>query len=495
MNLTKIFLPALIIATLVVAPSCKDALNEEVFIDVASNSFFQNDADANKAVDALYAKLRSDGRVTGGAGQQEGWGFFAFGESSLYNFNEASTDEVYVKWASSGGFFQTFEQFNFLPNGGAQFDGMFNDIFEGITIANNLLENIETDKISQPIRERVKGEALFARALFYSAAVSLYGNVPLIQNTSSDPFLLAKRGDFTVLVAAIAKDFEDAAALLPASYGAADYGRFTKGAAYAKLARFQLNQKNWQAAVDAARAVVALGKYKIVDDYGSIFSVNNEGNEEIILTIPSLAQPGIGNTFIAHTAEPDFASSSWGGHLIREAFYNGFDPADVRRTYLIKDYTSTTGAAKTIANGAMIVKYQVDPNRIGAWAGNDIVLHRYAEVLLTLAEALNELNGPNAESISLMNDLRKRAFPAQPAKLLSVTDFADKAALRAAILNERGWELYSEGFRREDLIRHGEYISRAVARGAAAMPYHVLFPIPQVELDRNPEFGQNDGYN
>ena len=113
---------------------------------------------------------------------------------------------------------------------------------------------------------------------------------------------------------------------------------------------------------------------------------------------------------------------------------------------------------------------------------------------LTRAEALNELDGPNQESINLINDLRYRAFT-DSSKLVDVSDFADKAALREHILAERGWELYAEGYRRDDLIRQGVYISRAIARGVQNITDdNILYPIPQSELDKNGNLEQNDGY-
>jgi hypothetical protein len=66
--------------------------------------------------------------------------------------------------------------------------------------------------------------------------------------------------------------------------------------------------------------------------------------------------------------------------------------------------------------------------------------------------------------------------------------------LRAAILQEREWEFYFEEKAREDQIRHGVFISRAQARGKNAQDFHVLFPLPQVELDANSALEQNPGY-
>ncbi len=223
--------------------------------------------------------------------------------------------------------------------------------------------------------------------------------------------------------------------------------------------------------------------------------MENQGNSEIILTVPCLAQPGIGNTMIAHTAESDFVTGSWGGHLARNEFYDTFDPEDQRRTLLKKEYTSVAGDLKAVSDGAIIAKYTPDPDRVGAWAGNDIVLHRLSEVYLTLAEALNEESGPNQESIDLINALRDRAFDSDATKQIQLSDFTTKEALRDRILDERGWELFAENYRREDLIRHGKYVSKAVDRGVEnAQPFHVLYPIPQNEIDLNPNLKQNPGY-
>ena len=109
--------------------SCSKFLEEEVFIEVASNNFFQNDQDATDAVYALYAKMRSDGPVSDDDGKRESWGFYGMGEQSVFNFNEVSTDEVYNNWSTYGGFFQAFEEFEWLPNTGGIFEDIFNDFY------------------------------------------------------------------------------------------------------------------------------------------------------------------------------------------------------------------------------------------------------------------------------------------------------------------------------------------------------------------------------
>ncbi|MGL1885791.1 MAG: RagB/SusD family nutrient uptake outer membrane protein [Reichenbachiella sp.] len=470
---------------------CSDLLEEEVFIESSTSEVFSSDEGARNAVEALYAKLRADGPVTANSGQRESWGFYGVGEGSVLNLNEVTTDEIYVHWASFGGFFQFLDQFTWLPNSGGHFDQLFKDLYEGIAISNNIITNINNPGISESVSDRIEGEALMARAFLHATALSYYGSI-VIMTEDSDPLALPSQATAEQVEELIVADLTTAASLLPTSVSDDEIGRFTAGAAWATLARFQLNQKNWEEARDAAQQVVDLGVYAVSDSYSDIFGVDNGQNSEIIISIPCVAQPGIGNTFIAHTAESDYVSGGWGGHLIRNDFYATFDPSDTRRDYLLNSYTTTSGDAGSIGNGYMIMKYAVDPDRVGPWAGNDIVLHRYSEIILTLAESINEINGPTQESIDLINELRTRAFEGEISQLVQLGDFASKDALREHILAERGWELYAEGYRRDDLIRHNKFIEYAQDRGVAASDGHALFPIPQVEIDRNPNWIQND---
>ena len=115
---------------------------------------------------------------------------------------------------------------------------------------------------------------------------------------------------------------------------------------------------------------------------------------------------------------------------------------------------------------------------------------RYAEVLLSYAEAENELNGPSAEAVKALKMVTDRAGVEIPS---SAT--ASKEAFRNYLLLERGHELFCEGVRRQDLIRHGVYIKLARERGNNAQDYQVLFPIPQFAItESNNILEQNPGY-
>ncbi len=480
----------------VITIGCSQSLDEEVFDEVTSNNFFRNDNDAITAVNAIYTKLRGAGVRSTEEGQA--WGLFAQGFGP-WMLNQYVSDETWVTWALSfpsgdAGVLQNFTFTPFQAGGGIFY--VYRDFYEGINIANNVILNVENNSdISQPVRDQVMGEALFGRGMFYYYLYNFYGKVPLVLKPTSDPFSLPSQASESELVESIASDLSRAGELLPVSYPLSDYGRFTKGAAYSLLARLYLNEKRWADAETAARMI--MNDYTLSSGYSDIFAPDNNGNPEILFSVLSIAQTGLGNAFLAATAEPDQVTASWGGDRVYQAFYESFDPEDIRRELLTKSYISVFDSSQVILDdedGALIMKYAVDENRIGPWAGNDIVVLRFTDVILVLAEALNEIHGPNQESIDLINWLRQRAFPGNPGKLLNLGDFSSKEELRDRILQERSWELYAEGYRREDLIRHGKFIERAKERGIDAGDHQVLYPIPQYYIDINPNLLQNPGY-
>jgi hypothetical protein len=132
-----------------------------------------------------------------------------------------------------------------------------------------------------------------------------------------------------------------------------------------------------------------------------------------------------------------------------------------------------------------------DPNTVGNHSGNDLPLIRYADILLTRAEALYEVSGPTQEALDLMNEVRDRANLGG----LTLADATSKEVLRDLILRERGWEFVTEAKRREDLLRQDKFISLAQARIRSDITdMYKVFPIPQTERDANKACGQNQGY-
>jgi len=183
-------------------------------------------------------------------------------------------------------------------------------------------------------------------------------------------------------------------------------------------------------------------------------------------------------------------------------FYDTFDPLDVRREGIIADYINNIGEHVTRGNGylergAMVLKYAEDPADLGSSSGVDVIYFRYADILLYLAEAINEnKNGPTQEAIDLVNQIRARAFPGHPEKLFSLSTFAgDQQAFRDALFRERGCELYCEGWRRDDMIRMGKFDKWGLHQNPSYQPWMQLWPISPTVVDQSKGIvAQNPGY-
>jgi hypothetical protein len=248
--------------------------------------------------------------------------------------------------------------------------------------------------------------------------------------------------------------------------------------------------------------------YQLQSNYASIFTVNNEQNSEIIFALPCEPKDQFGLLWFDNALPPDFKSSigvnytAWNGWRVPWAFYDSFESGDKRKNLIFQTYPSKTGQTVNLRTagdvGGLAMKYGEDPNNPGQWAGNDYIQFRYADVLLCKAEALNEINAaPTQEIIDLLNQVRFRAFDNFDASnhKLKLSAFTTKEMMRDQILKDRGWELWCEGVRREDLLRHGKYLDVATSVGASFVSTkNLLYPIPSFALNENPNLLQNPGY-
>lgn len=397
---------------------------------------------------------------------------------------------------------------NFTINPSSDFlTGMYDPPYQTIRNANIVLENIgNVEGLTEQQKNAYKAESRFLRAISYFKLYFRFGPTPLRTNTN-DPVDMARATDDEI------KNFIDSelnAVIpdLPDPGKEAEYGRANKGAAIGYLTKFYLQTKQWQKSAEMAKRLIDLNYYHLYPVYKDLFKVENERNKEYIWVRPAKPDPKrlAANTWMNVSFPANFYKepisgltfqSNWlnwpNEFRILDGFYNSFENGDERKSLIISSYIDNSG--KTISllnnNNTRSFKYWPDPNAIGADHGNDIPVIRYADILLSRAEALNELNSPNQESIDLINEVRSRAGLPD----IDLSNFASKESLRDHILAERGWEFYSEGKRRLDLIRMDKYISSAHDRGKSnAEDYHKLFPIPQVAIDANHKIVQNPGY-
>ncbi|MCC5931407.1 MAG: RagB/SusD family nutrient uptake outer membrane protein [Cyclobacteriaceae bacterium] len=471
---------------------CQGFLDEEVFTQYDPNTFLLD----KSGVDALLTGAYAGINVTG---------FFNRDNYSI--LGEFSTD---IALMSGGGLERQvvpIMQWNWDPNENF-FNGQYNTFYAAIARANNVLM-VASDLvgIEESTRIQIEGEARFIRAFAYYMLHNLFGPTPIIEipkgATLDEIESIGKntpRPTEEEYRAYVERDLLFAAENLNAGGFSS---RANKGNSWAMLTKFYLNNKDWQKCVNAADKVLELN-YTLYDDYTRLFAVEGENNNEFIFRFECLIGSNQTNVYMAHAFPPNYPiQPNWVnfGAMFRTYtdFYETFEPQDIRRQLIITEYTQIGQTTLTLlnrdANGnalndARSFKYWPDPNAVGAANGNDIPYIRLTDIMLAKAEALNEIQGPNQTSIDLINQVRGRVN----ASLINLADYASKEDLRDFILAERAREFYTEGLRREDLIRHGKYIQQALDRGINAKPFQALFPLPQQQIDNNPNLVQNLGY-
>jgi len=428
------------------------------------------------------------------------------------NESEVTTDMAYDTGGGENLFLSQFINFTWDPSLGTLLGDTWAPYYYAIRDANIVLDNVAGNPAPDATKKLFTAEARFLRAYSYAILYSWFGPVPL--RTTSVTVKDQARATDEEMKAFIEKELTECVADLPDPGKEVAYGRATKGAAYAALAKFLLNTKQWQKAADATQSVIGLNYYSLYPSFSGLFRVENEpnvnsANKEMILVSPCLNVAGYGNWFQAGALPPAFKSSPqipgfvWTPAManfatqyrLRTAFVNTFDLAkDTRAQLIVRTYVNTSGATVDLAttpDNFRSLKYW-DNGTLGNYSATDVPLLRYADILLSRAEALNEVGGPTPAAVALVNQVRSRAGLAD----LPAPDVASMSVLRDAILRERGWEFVSEGKRREDLIRHGKFISLAQARGVtvASATKHLVYPIPQSEIDANQLAVQNPGY-
>lgn len=485
MKKVNVFAGLLIAAGMILLGSCKKFLKEDIYTQYDPASFTGTVDGFEKVLNGAYSKLQ----VTGYANRND-----------VYCFSEFCGD---VMWETGGGFEASAKDFiNFTWDAtNSFFSASWSKSYLAIRDANVILDN--KDNATAIPADKLKGfiaEARFIRAASYAYLYNFFGPVPLITSTKNIDALQAKASE-DEMKQFIVTELTAAAADLPATQ--ALRGKATKGAALGVLCKFYLNLRLWKESADVAQQIIDTKQYNLFADISRLFAVENEGNQEYLYVFPCINQEGYGNIVMAHTFPPGYPIlTNWiifGAQFkLYTRFVDNFEPADKRLKMILTSYTDTQGnfhemnkdGSGNALNNARSFKFVPDPNGLSADMGNDIPVIRYADILLSRAEALNEMNGPTQAAVDLINEVRSRAGAA----VIQLSAYPSKETLRDFILAERGREFFGEGKRREDLIRMNKFITGAAARGINAKPFHVRFPIPQTEIDADKNLEQNEGY-
>lgn len=498
---TRVLLIESLIA-LAVFSSCEKKLDYVTYGSLDGTSFFKTPADASAAVSAMYT-----GMVNGWSG---GYG----PNGSFGGLSEMATDIMYCRNASQWQLLAYNPDFGYVTQTYSTLIPYISQItvniskIQAMTFTNTALQ-------AQYIAE-LKG----LRGLYGQILYNMYGPVPMrldaskIDDPSSPPI---PRPSKDSMVAQIVKDYTEAAAVLPVRFTGNDYGRITQAACETGLMKLYMHEHNWDSAIAVGTRITQMG-FSLTPDYYDNFSVKAKGgNSEIIFAVvctgASSQNDSYTNRWLDHALPANFIDQN--GNLLTNygsyfamlwPAYNKFDPADKRLAHLLRFYPAKVNGVDVILDahdeipdvGAVPVKYvpEGSENYIGSDKyGLDIPVYRYSDVLLLLAEAIDQSTaGPTSEAYDLINTVRTRAGLPDLTPGLSQGDFLSR------LQNERLFELWGEGIRRDDLIRWGLYIQAANAKGAGLDPvadaYLNLYPLPRSVVNQsNGIIKQNPGYN
>jgi hypothetical protein len=404
---------------------------------------------------------------------------------------------------------------------------VWRDNYVGIFRANQVLENVPDIEMEEGEKQRLLGEAYFLRAFFYYHLASLWGNVPLMLDPST-PQDVPPTVSREEVWAQVEQDLIAAADMLPASYSSpSNVGRATKGAANALLAKVYMQQNEYEQALQPLQWLVqgeGSGVYELMPDYRDNFLVTTENNRESVFEIQYAINP-------TETTDDDVATANHNYGTSIAQFYAprgiGWSDAQAHRWVVhefqreetveeerdprlaatfIFDSTDVRGPEFTDVYGQSFAqRYGRDnrevwfrkflndhwKNEEGYRSPNNWRFIRYSDVLLMYAETLNAL-GRTAEAYQHVDRVRQRVnLPA----LSDVRPGMGQDEFLEQIKHERLLELAGEGHRWNDLARWDDLGQELADRDPAFANFregqHELLPIPQRDLDINPNLEQN----
>ncbi|GJM32067.1 MAG: membrane protein [Saprospiraceae bacterium] len=489
--------------------SCSDDFieveNKEVLTE---ESFWQTEEHALQALTAAYAALHS------ASGSK--WAFFEELYIAMsYRGDDivGNTSEIYGRALTN--FTNTTEE-----------SGPYNvwlASYAGIGRANQIIQRVpKMDDVDAGTRDVIVAEAKFLRALYYFWLVTGFENVPLVTTFETDPAnLFPSQSTPQQIWAQIEADLKDADAALLETHEAQWTGRATKGAAKALLGKALLFQEKWGEAEVALKDVVDSDHYALLDNFADNFNGNGENGLESVFEIQFSGDRSNGNDE-RHPFNFEVSPYAFGGW---ELFYpsewlveemqtdldaNGNPSERVYESIFFDDpqsdmYSLDGGGeiaypdvATDLNHPAYFKKYAVNADE-NYYAGTNISLIRYADVLLMYAEALNE-NGKTDQAIIEVNKVRERG------KAVPLATMGQEELRNQIRHHERPVELAMEfGIRWFDLYR---WERGSTARESIKTTFqnhnipfvdnfqdkHIIFPIPLQELDINDNLEQNLGW-
>lgn len=474
------------------------------------DTYFNNGDELTAGVNAIYAMIQSNSLVS------REW-FFT---------HDLRSDEM----ASGGGQLETARNQLLIGVHGPG-NGLVNAIWRGwyrtIHRANVIISKApDVENINDDLRNRLLGEARFLRGWAYYEIATFFGGAPIYTEFVQTVEGSNPKSSQSEVYGIAVDDLTFAQTVLPESYDDANKGRATEGAAQTLLARVYLQLGDYNSAKAELEKVVNSGQYALVDDYLELTNEEGEFNQESIFEVVYAPSGGAynwgsdsdGQNVAEETVrtqeysavgwrnvipsnkllnsyervsngdakdDPRYDYSFW---LEGEAFNNGesiMTPDRVQGNTSIVD-----GVEQKVSWQKYSILYKLDAGYATSAINQRIM--RYADVLLMLAECENEL-GNQDRAIELVNQVRARPSVDMPPIPTATIPAGTQEEVRTAIQHERLVELAGEQVRNFDIVRwrkNGKLGTEPIAYFISNR--HELLPIPQSELDNNPNLSQSD---
>ena len=464
--------------------ACSKFLDKQPIATLDAGSFFQTQDDAIQAVNAGYkyltlsntnnnfywafGTLASDEAITGGDGSRQG----------LTDIDALThtprTDEINSFWKLN---------------------------YNGITQCNLVLDKIKTITFDPAIQNRVTGEALFLRAYYYFLLTQVFGDVPLFTTIVAPEKLKTPRTPKANIYTQILADCDLASSLLPVNYTSTDVGRATRGAALGLAAKICIYQKNWSKVIEYTTKIKALNTYALMPDYQDNFRKTTQNNTESVWEIQHTNLGlNVGNSLNQWWYSKKIVGG-YGFAEVTQNFVNAFETDDPRLKFTVvmnnDDYFGVVYKNSFSSTHFSPRKFLQPDSTVTQKADGDInyTAIRFDEVLLFEAEALTELNRVIEAQVPLELVRNRARLQCRDAKscvsTLPKITTTDQQTMRDAVRHERQVELGFEFHRFFDLVRWGiasKYIPEFI------VGKNEVFPIPQIEIDLNPNLVQNPNY-
>jgi hypothetical protein len=414
-------------------------------------------------------------------------------------------------------------------------------IYDGIHAVNRVIHQFETT-ISAPEEHEISliAELRAVRAYYYYLLMDNFGSVPLI--TKYESTRQVKQVPRWKVYNFVINELTEVIPKLSGKVGEDTYGRMTKWAAKALLARVYLNSEvyvdiaNYQKVVILTDEIISPGHFRLDKDYLGSFRRENHNSPEIIWAIPYDEVNAPGNWLhmrsITWQQQPIYQmqQTPWGGSRASPQFIDTYDQDDSRleNTWLkgpqitsegdtvinfVKDVPSLIGVVE-FRYGYRQHKFEVYQG-IGVSSDVDFPIFRFTEVLMMKAEALLRTGSPG-EAAQIVTRVRERAFAdTDPSKaVVTAAELQSGSSYNYGLwkdgqvveseggsdikygrfLDELGWEFAMEGHRRQDLIRFDVFTRKSWFAKESGRPCKIVFPIPENALEENPNLEQHPCY-